>query len=205
MIYSFHPEIVGEISLQYNKSHWRCSAFLVKPTGCSRDCRQRKAHICVPLRRICTPRWHKDLLWSAGMPSQIYAVMITGWFNVCRERVEKGVSCVLKQVEFVFCTPRWYLDLPWSAVLVCIYAITQYLGCSVAFSSSQVTFSCVSQSGGLGGPTSNGNCFNFSIFSVANSPPYTKCSYAQTLLLGPVTSRATSDIKPTLSEVVYWR
>ena len=34
------------------------------------------------------------------MPSQIYAVMITGWFNVCRERVEKGVSCVLKQVDF---------------------------------------------------------------------------------------------------------
>ena len=134
MIYSSHPKIVGEISLQYNKSHRRCSAFLVKPTGCSRDCRQRKAHICVPLRRICTPRWHPDLLWSAGMPSQIYAVMITGWFNVCRERVEKGVSCVLKQVEFVFCSPRWQSHLLWPAVRVCICQGCRRFETSVFFS-----------------------------------------------------------------------
>ena len=115
---------------------------------------------------------------------------IAGWFSVCREREEKRVTCILKQVEFVF----WHPGLPWSVVWVRINTITQYFGCSVVFS--------FSQSGGWGRQRLMENVVIFSVFFLTNSPIFPVLICTDTPAVA-VTNRATFDIKPTLSENVY--
>ena len=151
-------------------------------------------------RRILMSRGFRICMAKGGSESKIpgYGRLlispfpIAGWFSVRREREEKGVKCVLKQVEFVF----WHPDLPWSAVWVRIYTITQYFGCSVVFS--------FSQSGGWGRQRLMENVVIFSVFFLTNSPIFPVLIRTDTPAVA-VTNRATFDIKPTLSEGVYWR